>query len=224
MPRPVYIPSTARTVGRRIRPEQQQVLTENLPDLRITADAEALAVLVNGRELVVEIGYGGGEHLIHRAGQQPEVLFLGCEVYLHGVAGCVKDGVERGIENVRLFTEDARLLLDALPPASVSKLYILFPDPWPKVRHHKRRLINPATLELFHRVLKPGGVLQLASDHPDYAAWMLAHLLRHPGFTWTATRKEDWQIPPEGHIRTRYEEKCKANHPSAFFTWIKIQP
>lgn len=117
--------------------------------------------------------------------------------------------VERsGARNVRVLVDDARLLLDRLPDASVDRAFVLFPDPWPKVRHHKRRIVNPATAAALARVLRPGAELRIASDDPDYVRWILATMLAERGFAWTAERPSDWRNRPSDGVQTRYEEKA----------------
>ncbi len=158
-------------------------------------------------EVWLEIGFGGGEHLAAQAARRPDVLFLGAEPFLNGVASALRHIDAAGLANVRLHAGDARELMDALPDASLDRLFILFPDPWPKARHHKRRLISQAFLAEAARVLKPGGPLRFATDWQDYADWTLERLIASPDFTWTADRADDWRVPPADHIPTRYEEK-----------------
>ncbi len=172
--------------------------------------------------LSLEIGFGSGEHLLHRAKQNPDALHIGCEVYVHGLLACLKELKKDPLANVRIFTEDGRLLLQNLPEGALSRVYILFPDPWPKNRHHKRRIINPETLALLHRAMHPGAELHLATDHPHYAAWMLAHLANHSGFEWLAECAEDWHNPPEGHCTTRYEQKRKAGSAPGYFQFRRV--
>jgi tRNA (guanine-N7-)-methyltransferase len=158
----------------------------------------------------LEIGFGGGEHLEAQAARHPEVGFLGVEPFRNGVARLLEGVEKRGLDNVRVLVDDARLLLDALPEASLERCFVLFPDPWPKLRHHKRRIVNFETAAQLGRVIRPGGELRLATDDQDYARWMLGALLAQPDFTWTAERAADWREPPPDWVSTRYEAKARA--------------
>jgi tRNA (guanine-N7-)-methyltransferase len=134
-------------------------------------------------------------------------LILGAEPFLNGVASALRHIDERGLTNVRLRIGDARQLLSDLPDASLSRIFILFPDPWPKSRHHKRRLIQTQTVAELARVLKPGGRLRFATDWADYAAWTLERLIAAKTLRWRAERASDWRRPPADHVTTRYETK-----------------
>jgi tRNA (guanine-N7-)-methyltransferase len=160
--------------------------------------------------LWLEIGFGGGEHLVAQARAHPEVGLIGCEPYVSGVARVLALIAEHRLANVRLFTDDARLLVNALPAACLERVFVLFPDPWPKKRHHKRRLINPATAAEFERVLRPGGELRLATDDLGYARAMLLALRARSGLRWRAQRPADWRERPADWPPTRYEEKAQA--------------
>ncbi len=157
------------------------------------------------REVWLEIGFGGGEHLLAQAVAQPEVGLIGVEPFLGGVARLLAEAGARGLHNVRVLVDDARLLLAALPDGSIGRLFVLFPDPWPKLRHHKRRIVNPATVAAMARVLVPGGELRLATDDPDYAAAMEHALGAEPRLTFSRLpqRPGDWP-------GTRYEAKALA--------------
>lgn len=156
---------------------------------------------------ILEIGFGGGEHLVSQATAHPDRRFIGVEPFLNGVASCLRHIEESGAQNIRLHQGDARDVIARLPDASLDLVYILFPDPWPKTRHHKRRLIQPEFLGELARVMKPGAELRFATDWANYAAWTLEHLMRDQRFTWRAERAEDWRQPWPGHVTTRYEEK-----------------
>lgn len=161
----------------------------------------------NPEAQVLEIGFGGGEHLVAQATAHPDRRFIGVEPFLNGVASCLRHIEESGAQNIRLHQGDARDVIARLPDASLDLVYILFPDPWPKTRHHKRRLIRPEFLGELARVMKPGAELRFATDWANYAAWTLEHLSRDARFTWLAERAEDWRQPWPGHVTTRYEEK-----------------
>ncbi|MBY0406389.1 MAG: tRNA (guanosine(46)-N7)-methyltransferase TrmB [Rickettsiales bacterium] len=158
-------------------------------------------------EYWLEIGFGGGEHLAHQASLNPHVGLIGCEPYLNGVAGLLKHIDDEHLTNIRIYGDDARLLMAKLPDACLTKAFILYPDPWPKARHKKRRIVNTTLLNELARLIKPGGELRLATDDDDYCTWMLEHTLPHPAFTWQAHEAKDWLTPPSGWITTRYEQK-----------------
>jgi tRNA (guanine-N7-)-methyltransferase len=157
--------------------------------------------------LILEIGFGGGEHLVAQAQAQPHAHFIGVEPFLNGVASCLRHIEEGGVTNVRLHMGDAREVIARLPDASLDLVAILFPDPWPKARHWKRRLIQHEFLDALARVLKPGGEVRFATDWAHYAAWTLELFTRDQRFTWTAECAADWREPWPGHVRTRYEQK-----------------
>jgi len=197
-----------RIKSRPIKPRQGALVESLLPRIATPAgpfDPRALAPTAS--EVWVEIGFGGGEHMASQAQRRPDVLILGAEPFLNGVASALRHVDERGLANVRLHAGDARDLLAALPAASLARLFVLFPDPWPKTRHHKRRLVQGAFVEEAARVLKTGGRLRFATDWADYANWALARFLASPSFGWTALTAEDWRRAPADHSATRYEEK-----------------
>lgn len=160
--------------------------------------------------VALEIGFGGGEHLLAQAAHHPETLFIGCEPFINGVAKCLMGIEQRKLTNIRLFTDDARKLIEALPSQCLDSVFILFPDPWPKARHNKRRLVNVQTLGMLARVHKLGGRLLLATDHVDYSVWMLEVLQRSPDYHWTATQQADWKTPPKDWTETKYQRKTTA--------------
>jgi tRNA (guanine-N7-)-methyltransferase len=200
-----------------LRDGRQRLVEELLPRLAIALPPAG--ALLDPRGLFaatvdavwLEIGFGAGEHLLAQARLRPDVGFLGCEPYVNGVAAVLPVIAQAGIATIRIFPDDARLLLPRLAPASLGRIFVLFPDPWPKARHHERRLIEPATIAEFARVLRPGGELRLASDHTGYIRWMLEHLTREPSaFRWLAGGPDDWRSRPADGFPTRYEEKALA--------------
>jgi len=211
-----------RRRGRRLRKGQTALLTEQLPRLRFelpaggarldpTALFGASATDAAGRrEIWLEIGFGAGEHLAWQAAQHPEVSFLGAEYFVNGIACLLRHLDDAGLENVRIYEGDGRALLAVLPPASLARAFILFPDPWPKARHHKRRIVQRETLDALAWALGDGVELRLATDDMEYARWMLALLLRHPDFEWLAARAEDWSRRPADWPESRYESKAIA--------------
>jgi tRNA (guanine-N7-)-methyltransferase len=179
-----------------------------LPAIRCPqAPFDPKALAPDAAETWLEIGFGGGEHMAAQAERRPDVLILGAEPFQNGVASALRHLDERALKNVRIEDGDVRALMARLPDASITRIFILFPDPWPKARHHKRRLVQPETLGEFARILKPGGRLRFASDWADYVDWTVIRFAAHPAFRWTAERADDWRRPPADHVTTRYEEK-----------------
>lgn len=172
----------------------------------------------------LEIGYGGGEHLAAQAIANPTKGLIGCEPYVNGVASLLRQVAESGQSNVRIFSDDARLLIDTLADASIDRVFLLFPDPWPKVRHHKRRFIQPANLDALARILADGAEFWFATDHMGYARWALAHLTAHPAFEWLAVGPSDWRDPPVGWRVTRYEAKSAAQGLSRAYLRFRRRP
>jgi tRNA (guanine-N7-)-methyltransferase len=170
---------------------------------------------------VLEIGFGGGEHLVAQAAAHPELRFIGVEPFLNGVASCLRHIEESGVQNVRLHQGDARDVLARLPDASLDRVDILFPDPWPKKRHWKRRLIQADFVADLARVLKPGGEVRFATDWRHYAAWTLEIFTRDPRFSWNAGRAADWRAPWPGHVTTRYELKGLGDCPPIFLDFVR---
>ena len=201
-----------RRSGKRLHKGQDRLFRELLPQLTIELGEATIdpAVLFPGStSRIIEIGYGGGEHLARQALQAPETGFIGCEVFSGGIAKLLEKIDDEELHNIRLFTDDALKLLQKLPDASLDGAYLLYPDPWPKTRHHKRRFISPVTLGELARVLKPGALFRFASDIEDYANWTLAHVLRSPDFRFMPERAGEWHEPYPGWEPTRYEEKAR---------------
>jgi tRNA (guanine-N7-)-methyltransferase len=158
--------------------------------------------------LAFEVGFGGGEHLVAQARARPDWGFFGCEPFINGMAQALAQIDTDGLANIRLSAGDARDVLERLPPASLDAVFVLFPDPWPKKRHWKRRFIGPDTVPLVARALKPGGLLRVASDIPDYVRWTLIHIVPSGLFDWTAKTPADWRLRPADWPGTRYEAKA----------------
>ena len=156
----------------------------------------------------LEVGFGGGEHLAIQAQRHRQTAFIGCEPFLNGIAKLLTQVDALKLDNVRVHAGDARDLIARLPSDSLSSVYILFPDPWPKLRHRKRRFIQNDTINELARVMRHGAGLRVATDHLEYARWTLAHLMGHGGFRWTAERAVDWRQRPADWPATRYEEKA----------------
>ena len=146
--------------------------------------------------------------MIAEAAANPDVGIIGCEHYIDGVAKCLAQIQRDGARNVRIHAHDARDLLDVTPDATFARVYLLYPDPWPKTRHQKRRFMSAENLDALARVMKPGADLRLATDIADYARHALEAVHRHPGFDWTAEGPSDWRAPWPGWPGTRYEAKA----------------
>ena len=204
-----------RKRGRPLRIGQRSLVEELLPRLAISLPASSQvdpARLFGGppRPIWLEIGFGAGEHLAAQAETRRDIGFIGCEVFENGIAKLLADIERRELANIRLFTDDARLLIAALPPASIGRVFILFPDPWPKQRHHKRRMVSPGVLDQLARTMKAGAELRLATDDIGYLRAMLEQVPAHPAFAWQARGPADWLQRPPDWPATRYEAKAIA--------------
>jgi tRNA (guanine-N7-)-methyltransferase len=208
--------SFGRRRGRKLSARQEHLLCEVLA--RVALDMSAARELVAGaRDVWLEIGFGSGEHLLGRAAEHPDICFIGCEPFQDGVVK-VLDAIETGgIRNIRVFSDDARDLLRALPPGSIGRAFVLFPDPWPKRRHVKRRLLNPRTLGLLANVMRPGAELRIATDIGDYATGILVAAREEGSFRWRVSGASSWRERPAGWIGTRYEEKAIAAGRRCYF-------
>jgi tRNA (guanine-N7-)-methyltransferase len=205
-------------LGRPLSAQQKTLVETLLPKLGIGDGPIALRELFPAaRAYALEVGFGGGEHLAAQARANPEVGFIGCEPFVNGVAKLLAQIDAGRLANVRVHLGDARDVLARLPDASLSALYVLFPDPWPKARHHKRRFVQRRTLNDLARVMGPAAELRLATDHGDYAAWTLSLLLRDARFRWTAARASDWRVRPADWPATRYEQKALAQGRSCVY-------
>jgi tRNA (guanine-N7-)-methyltransferase len=210
-----------RRKGPKLSHHQASLLETLLPQLTLTLEQGRdprtyFAAAVD--DIWLEIGFGGGEHLLWQAQHHPRVGLIGAEPYETGVAKLLSklatapSGASPA--NLRIYQDDARDIIDALPDASLDRVFILFPDPWPKTRHHKRRFIQTDMLDALARVMKPGAELRFASDDSDYVAWALERMLAHSRFHWTVTCADDWKTRPADWPATRYEEKALHGVPS----------
>ncbi|HWA50326.1 MAG TPA: tRNA (guanosine(46)-N7)-methyltransferase TrmB [Dongiaceae bacterium] len=230
--RDTTIPEQRRFYGRRkgrpLRKGQQSLIDTLLPRLAIDLpaagrlDPRALFPQTP-REIWLEIGFGGGEHLAEQARANPQAGIIGCEVFLNGIATLLAQVETHGLTNVRIHPEDARDLLDVLPEQSLDRVFLLFPDPWPKRRHAERRFIQTERLDQLARLMKPGAEFRVGSDDPGYITWALAHLTAHPRFQWLARGPHDWQQRPADWPQTRYEAKAlREGRRPAFFRFRRL--
>ena len=215
-----------RRQGRKIRKAKSSLLERFLPKIEITPQTKISTEMFGCRvqEVYLEIGFGNGEHLAGQVKAQQNIGFIGAEVFKNGVAHLLTllTGIKKNDElpeeeitfaegyhdNIRLWTNDVRLLFEKIPDGFLSRIFLLFPDPWPKKRHEQRRFINPENLKELARILKKGGILRIATDHKIYKKWTLDHLGRHPDFKWTAQTGNDWRYPPKDWIETKYQRKA----------------
>jgi tRNA (guanine-N7-)-methyltransferase len=205
--------SYGRRKGKPLSARKERLISDLLPKLRLDVNVPAPKRLqdlfrVPVREVWLEIGFGSGEHLLFQAEHHKDVGFIGCEPFINGVASLLGEIETRGLRTVRVYDGDARDVLAWLPDSAVSRLFILFPDPWPKKRHLKRRLISTEMSGEFGRVLAPSGELRFASDSGDYAAHALDSIGRSRDFMWLAERPSDWRVRPPDWPETRYERKA----------------
>lgn len=212
-----------RRKGPGLSPHRQKLRRELLPQLALKAQADRdprSYFSVPVAEVWLEIGFGGGEHLLWQALHHPRVGVIGAEPYEPGVAKLLAALSEPALESVRTRVRieegDAREIIAALPEASLSRVFLLFPDPWPKRRHHKRRFIQTALLDQLARVMRDGAEFRVASDDAEYASWALEHVLAHPCFSWSPRRALDWETRPEDWPETRYEKKALAGSATYF--------
>jgi len=232
-----------RRKGRTIRKAKSFLLENFLPSILISAgERRNLGEYFNSdfHHYALEIGFGDGLHLAKIAGKQPDTGFIGIEVYKNGVANLLslltglKDGNESDLsgeiklqagraDNIRIFNDDARLLFGSFPDNSFDKIYLLFPDPWPKKKHAGRRFVNPKNLNEMARLLKKGGILQIATDHPVYKSWVLHEMAKNSFFVWTAKTSADWRNPPPDWCETKYQLKAiKEGRRPVFFEYRRI--
>lgn len=217
-----YLPQLyGRSKGHSLRSNHQRLMAELLPKVAMP-DPEAgpidlTALFPQAEEFYLEVGFGGGEHLAWHAARHPKAGFIGAEPFVNGVAKLLALIESDRLTNVRVHPGDARPLIGALPTKAFSRIFVLHPDPWPKKRHYKRRMISPWFFDEAARLLKSGALLRVASDIPDYVRWTLMHAQGAAGFEWTAERAEDWRNRPDDWPQTRYEAKAiREGRPPAY--------
>ena len=220
--------SYGRRKGKRLSPRKERLIAELLPRLRPDVTQPAPADLpalfpVSVREVWLEIGFGSGEHLLGQAGQNPDIGFIGCEPFINGVATLLGAIEDRGLKTIRIHDGDAREVLQWLPTGSIARAFILFPDPWPKKRQVKRRLVSPALVDALARAMRSGGELQFASDDEDYAAQALFAVNQSGAFKWLARKAADWRERPADWPETRYERKALSEgRKPVYLSWQRV--
>ena len=222
-PRTLY----GRRRGKPLRLGRRAILERLLPRLQITP-ADYKQGTLDPRRLFdrdvsavwLEVGFGAGEHLAAMAQAHSDIGFIGCEPFINGVARLLTDVDRQGLDNIRIVMEDAGLLLDCLAAGSIDRAFLLFPDPWPKRRHNKRRFVSAKNIDAMARVLADGAQWRMATDHMDYCRWILAHMNAARQFQWLARRPGDWRHRPDDWPPTRYEAKgVEAGRPPVFLAF-----
>jgi len=220
--------SFGRRRGRAPSARQANLWRDLLPGVAVGTSAAVLANPIGlfsagVREVWLEIGFGAGEHLLWQAAQHPEAGILGCEPFQDGVVKVLAALAERSSGNIRLHADDARPLIRQLPAASIARVFMLFPDPWPKRRHWKRRLVSEGTLAELARIMQPAAELRIATDIAPYAEWILLAVRRQGSFRWTAQAAADWRQRGNDWPPTRYEAKAlRAGRPCSYFRFRRI--
>lgn len=213
--------SFGRRRARKLSPRQEDLLERGLErfalDLSAPAPEPLTGLFPGARQVWLEIGFGGGEHLLWQAQQHPDVGLIACEPFIDGVVKLFDGADAAKLENIRVHDDDVRDVLPWLPSASIDRVFVLFPDPWPKKRHVKRRLIGAELLAELARIMRPGGELRLATDITDYARGMLAAVRKEGSFRWTARAPADWRNRPPDWPGTRYERKAIRERRKCYF-------
>lgn len=207
-----------RRVGKTLRDSQRGFLDNDLAALAIPGidweqnpDRKLIdpaALFPGKREVWLEIGFGGGEHMVHMAAANPDVGIIGCEPFINGVAMLLGKIRSAGVSNLAVHPGDVRDLFDVLPEASIARAFLLYPDPWPKKRHHRRRFVTPEFLDPLAIAMRPGAILRVATDIEDYVRQTLEQMQAHAGFDWLAEGPDDWRKPWDDWHSTRYEQKA----------------
>jgi tRNA (guanine-N7-)-methyltransferase len=217
--------SYGRLKTRTLKPRQAVLMESLLPGLRPPTGPFDPRALMPAAEVWLEIGFGGGEHLAAQATRNPRTGIIGAEPFVNGVVKLLRAVDDGALRNVRVWDEDATALLAALPDASLTRVYLLYPDPWPKRRQRKRRFVSDASLAEIARVLKPGGLFRFASDIDDYAGWTLVRAARCPQLAWTAEAARDWTRAWADWPGTRYEAKAlAAGRPPSYLEFRRVSP
>lgn len=217
-----------RTFVKGMSQRQFDLLDDFLPKVALDVEllkTKGIEALFNApkQQYCMEVGFGGGEYLAHQARENPDIGYIGCEPFQNGVAKLLIEIEDDEIDNIKVHSDDARTILDALPDACLDGLFLLYPDPWHKNKHNKRRFICPENMLQIARVLKKDAIFFVASDISDYVSWTLKHLQNDNNFKWLAEKDSDWLVPPQGWQSTRYEAKAQRNgRKSAYLFFRKV--
>ncbi len=222
-----------RIKGKSLHKSQQRYMAEDLDDLKPAGvtyadnpdrtQIDPKSWFENDNDVWLEVGFGGGEHMVHQAALNPNVNIVGCEPYINGVAMLLGKIRESKVSNVSVHPGDARDMMDVLPEQSISRAFLLYPDPWPKSRHHRRRFVTPEHLEPLAKCLKSGAIFRIATDIEDYVRQALEEVLANGNFEWLAEGANDWRKPWDDWISTRYEQKAiRENRTPHYLTFRKI--
>ena len=214
-----------RRQGHALRQGQATLIEDLLPRVAVpdTGQLDATRLFGIDRPMWFEVGFGAGEHMAAQAATNPDVGLIGCEPFLNGVVGALGHVDRGGLTNIRLHMGDALDVLERLPDASLDRLFLLHPDPWPKARHAKRRFVNPGPLDVIAAKLKPGGEFRLGTDHDIYCRWALMQMSKRSDFRWLATSATDWQSRPADWPQTRYEAKARRlGHEVWYFRYQRV--
>lgn len=222
----------SRVYGRRqgsaLSPARQARLDKWLPEIEIIFSEQEPCLApekhfeADLKDHWLEIGFGKGEHLADQAQAHPDIGMIGCEPFLNGVSGLVDLVDQQKLSNVRIFRDDARLMMDSLADSSIGRAFILFPDPWPKARHHKRRMVSAGNIAVLSRIMKDGAELRIGTDHMEYCRWIMAHMLENPDFIWVCENPENWRVRPADWPSSRYEIKSLAQgRKSSYLRFIR---
>lgn len=220
--------SYGRSRGKALRKHHASLVVSGLPGLEIDLSKPLRPDNLfrpGVGEVWLEVGFGGGEHLLRQASAHPDVGFIGCEPFINGVAKLLAGIEAASLTNVKIRSADAQTLLAAMPAESLSRAFVLYPDPWPKRRQHKRRIVSTQFLAELSRVLRPGAVVRLATDIDDYAGWIISRFLESGDFLWGAKGAEDWRRPWNDWQATRYEIKAKrGGRAPVYLTFERVGP
>jgi tRNA (guanine-N7-)-methyltransferase len=215
-----------RRSGHKLRQGQAALLDELMPKIAVPdGQLSAERLFGDDRPLELEIGFGAGEHLAEQAAMWPHSGFIGCEPFLNGIVGALVHIDERRLSNIRLHMGDALDVLARLPDASLERVYLLHPDPWPKARHAKRRMMNPGPIDRIAAKLKPGGEFRFGTDHAIYVRWAMMQMNRRQDFVWQVSSPQDFLTRPDDWPETRYERKARTvyGHEVWYFRYIKTE-
>jgi tRNA (guanine-N7-)-methyltransferase len=214
-----------RAKGHKLRAGQQALVEDFLPTIAVPdGPLDARILFGDDRPMEFEIGFGAGEHLAYQAALRPDHGFIGCEPFVNGVVGALMHVRDDALTNVRIHMGDAMEVLARFPDASLDKVYLLHPDPWPKARHAKRRMMNPGPLDRIAAKLKPGGEFRFGTDHPIYCRWAMMQMNRRTDFIWQAQTASDFLVRPDDWPETRYARKARTvfGHDIWYFRYVRV--